>query len=98
MAAAARGRGCSATTIIGQGKQAFALADAFCEQARIRTDELFGRLWTNTDDTDKGGRAPVLDGDFTWLEAGVIDQSEGTGPWIAAAGPSEHETVHRTYR
>ena len=45
-------------------------------------------------------RPQVLDGDFTWLEEGVLDQSEGTGPWIApwAPGPSEHETVHRTYR
>jgi hypothetical protein len=30
----------------------------------------------------------------------VLDQSEGTGPWISpwTAGPSEHESVHRTYR
>jgi hypothetical protein len=30
----------------------------------------------------------------------VLDQSEGTGPWIAtwAPGPSEHDTVRRDYR
>ena len=39
-----------------QGKAAFELADAFCQQARLRVDELFGRLWTNTDDTDKRRR------------------------------------------
>jgi len=83
-----------------QGKAAFELADAFCRQSRIRVDELFGRLWANTDDTDKDVAAAVLDGDFTWLEAGVIDQSEGTGPWIStwAPGPSEKKNVWRPYR
>lgn len=84
----------------GQGEEAFALADAFCAQARLRVEHLFERLWANTDDTDRRIAVRVLDGDFTWLEAGVLDQSEGTGPWIAswAPGPSEHETVHRHYR
>ncbi|MGW5237866.1 acyl-CoA dehydrogenase family protein [Monashia sp. NPDC004114] len=83
-----------------QGKAAVALADAFCEQARLRVDHLFERLWTNTDDNDGRIAARVLDGDFTWLEHGVLDQSEGTGPWIAAwtPGPSDHETVRRHYR
>jgi hypothetical protein len=83
-----------------QGQAAFALADAFCEQARLRVDHLFRRLWANTDDSDRQIAARVLDGDFTWLEAGVLDQSEGTGPWIAAwtPGPSEDETVRRHYR
>ena len=82
-----------------QGKAAFDLADAFCRQSRIRVDELFGRLWANTDDTDKDIAAATLDGDFTWLEAGVIDQSEGTGPWIStwSPGPSEHKNVWRPY-
>jgi hypothetical protein len=41
----------------------------------------------------------VLKGDHAWLEAGVIDQSEGTGPWISAweAGPSEKKNVWRPY-
>jgi alkylation response protein AidB-like acyl-CoA dehydrogenase len=84
----------------GHGEEAFALADAFCSQARLRVDHLFDRLWANTDDADRRIAARVLDGDFTWLEDGVIDQSEGTGPWIAAwtAGPSEVETVRRHYR
>ena len=83
-----------------QGDAAFALAEAFCEQARLRADHLFERLWANTDDTDRRIAGRVLDGDFTWLEDGVLDQSEGTGPWISpwATGPSEHESVHRTYR
>src|SRR3954452_18057270 len=83
-----------------QGEAAFALADAFCEQARLRVDHLFDRLWANTDDTDRRIASGVLDGNFTWLEDGVLDPSEGTGPWIAAwaPGPSEHESVGRHYR
>ncbi|WP_203337116.1 acyl-CoA dehydrogenase family protein [Nocardioides limicola] len=83
-----------------QGAEAVALADAFCDQARLRTEHLFERLWTNTDDIDRDLAGRVLDGDLTWLEAGVLDQSEGTGPWIAhwTPGPSEHETVRRRYR
>jgi len=82
-----------------QGKAAYDLAEAFCEQSRLRVEELFARLWANTDDTDKRIADRVLDGDFTWLEAGVIDQSEGTGPWIASwsAGPSERENLLRLY-
>jgi alkylation response protein AidB-like acyl-CoA dehydrogenase len=83
-----------------QGRAAYALADAFCAQARLRADGLFERLWTNTDDSDRRIARRVLDGEFTWLEAGVLDQSEGTGPWIAAwtPGPSQFETVRRRYR
>ena len=83
-----------------QGQGAYALADVFCAQARLRADHLFDRLWSNTDDTDQLIARRVLDGEFTWLEAGVLDQSEGTGPWIASwvPGPSDVETVRRHYR
>jgi alkylation response protein AidB-like acyl-CoA dehydrogenase len=83
-----------------QKQAAYALADAFCAQARLRADHLFDRLWTNTDATDRRIARHVLDGDCTWLEGGVLDQSEGTGPWIASwtAGPSKVETVRRHYR
>ncbi len=82
-----------------QGAAAFQLADVFCQQSRLRVEELFGRLWANTDDTDTEIAAAVLKGDHGWLEAGVIDQSEGTGPWISAweAGPSEKKNVWRPY-
>ncbi len=83
-----------------QGKAAYELAEAFCAQSRIRIEELFDRLWTNTDDVDLGVSTQVLDGGYAWLEAGVIDQSEGTGPWIATwePGESKAENVHRKYR
>ena len=33
----------------GEGKQAYELADVFCQQATLRVEALFHALWTNTD-------------------------------------------------
>ncbi|MPY37235.1 acyl-CoA dehydrogenase [Streptomyces adustus] len=81
------------------GREAYQLADAFCRQSRIRVEELFGRLWTNTDDIDRKVVKGVLAGTYEWLEQGIVDPS-GDGPWIADAtpGPSERENVHRPIR
>ncbi|MFD7440692.1 acyl-CoA dehydrogenase family protein [Streptomyces sp. NPDC059909] len=81
------------------GREAYQLADAFCRQSRLRVDELFGRLWANTDDLDRKVVKGVLAGTYTWLEQGVIDPS-GEGPWIADAtpGPAQRENVHRPIR
>ncbi|MFF3377903.1 acyl-CoA dehydrogenase family protein [Streptomyces sp. NPDC002680] len=81
------------------GREAYQLADAFCRQARVRVEELFGRLWTNTDDVDRAVVKGVLAGTYTWLEEGVVDLS-GEGPWIADAtpGPAKQENVHRPIR
>ncbi|MET7935773.1 acyl-CoA dehydrogenase family protein [Streptomyces sp. NPDC005322] len=78
------------------GVEAYQLADAFCRQARIRADELFGRLWTNTDEIDRKVVSGVLSGSYEWLEQGIIDPS-GDGPWIAdgTPGPSTKDNVHR---
>ncbi|UNZ21641.1 acyl-CoA dehydrogenase family protein [Streptomyces sp. 891-h] len=80
----------------GDGQAARQLADTFCRQSRLRVEELFGRLWSNTDDLDRKVVREVLDGSYTWLEEGVIDAST-EGPWIAdaAPGPSRKENVHR---
>ena len=79
-----------------QGQGAYELADAFCRQARIRVDELFERLWTNTDDVNRRLANRVMDDRYTWLEEGVLDPSI-EGPWIGEVhhGPSEEEDVHR---
>ncbi|MET4137186.1 acyl-CoA dehydrogenase family protein [Pseudarthrobacter sp. PvP090] len=83
-----------------KGASAYELAEAFCEQARVRVDEYFDQLWRNTDDGDHGLSRRVLAGDYVWLEAGILDQSEGTGPWIADASPraSVKTNLHRKYR
>ncbi|MBC9711731.1 acyl-CoA dehydrogenase family protein [Streptomyces sp. TRM66268-LWL] len=81
------------------GREAYQLADVFCRQSRIRVDELFNRLWTNTDDLDRKVVKGVLSGAYEWLESGIVDLS-GDGPWIADAtsGPSKVENVHRPIR
>ncbi|MEU1628306.1 acyl-CoA dehydrogenase family protein [Streptomyces sp. NPDC020096] len=81
------------------GKEAYQLADAFCRQARIRIEEHFDRLWTNTDTIDRRLVKAIMSGAYTWLEEGVIDPS-GDGPWIgdAAPGPSARDNVHRPIR
>jgi hypothetical protein len=66
-----------------QGEQAYQLADAFCQQATLRVEALFHGLWANCDSIDVALAQGVLEGRYTWLEEGIIDQSEGTGPWIA---------------
>ncbi|MHB1490905.1 MAG: acyl-CoA dehydrogenase family protein [Cellulomonas sp.] len=82
------------------GASAYALADAFCRQSRVRVDDLFRQLSHSTDASDRALARAVLDGKVRWLEHGVMDPSEGTGPWIAAtgSGPSTRENVRRRYR
>ncbi|MFF9352118.1 acyl-CoA dehydrogenase family protein [Streptomyces sp. NPDC014734] len=81
------------------GREAYRLADTFCRQSRVRTEELFTRLWSNTDEQDRRMADGVLSGAYTWLEEGVLDPS-GDGPWIADAtpGPSARDNVRRPVR
>ncbi|MEU1854169.1 acyl-CoA dehydrogenase family protein [Streptomyces sp. NPDC019990] len=81
------------------GREAYQLADVFCRQSRIRVEELFNRLWANTDDVDRTVVKGVLSGTYEWLEQGIVDPSTD-GPWIADAtpGPSRRENVHRPIR
>ncbi|MFG2559379.1 acyl-CoA dehydrogenase family protein [Streptomyces sp. NPDC048496] len=81
------------------GREAYQLADAFCHQSRIRVEELFTRLWSNTDQLDRHVVDGVLSGAYLWLEEGVVDPS-GEGPWIADAtpGPATKDNVHRPIR
>ncbi|KAA9154436.1 acyl-CoA dehydrogenase [Amycolatopsis acidicola] len=73
------------------------LADVFCRQSRLRIENLFDALWDNTDDADYELTSRVLDGRYGWLEEGIFDPSEGTGPWIAdwRAGASAEQSVAR---
>jgi alkylation response protein AidB-like acyl-CoA dehydrogenase len=82
-----------------EGEQAYELADAFCQQATLRVEALFHALWANTDGTDVRLANDILEGRYTWLEQGIIDQSEGTGPWIAPwePGPSTEPNLARRF-
>ena len=79
-----------------RGSVAVELAGLFCAQAKLRAEELFGQLWSNTDAADSALARHVLAGRYSWLEDGIIDPSI-PGPWVARAepGPSEAEDVHR---
>lgn len=65
------------------GQRACELAETFCEQSALRVEALFHALWDNTDGSDVALTRNLLEGHYRWLEDGIIDQSEGTGPWIA---------------
>jgi hypothetical protein len=82
-----------------RGQQSYELAEAFCQQATLRVEALFDALWTNTDSTDAALARNVLKGRYTWLEDGIVDQSEGTGPWIAhwEAGASTEADLARRF-
>jgi alkylation response protein AidB-like acyl-CoA dehydrogenase len=82
-----------------RGEQSYELADAFCQQATLRVEALFEALWSNTDSTDAALARNVLKGRYTWLEDGIVDQSEGTGPWIAhwEAGASTESDLARRF-
>lgn len=73
------------------------LADVFARQARLRVERLFDALWRNTDGVDEALAKAVLAGEHTWFEADVLDQSEGTGPWIAPppSGPPAENVARR---
>ncbi len=77
----------------------YELADVFCQQARLRIEKLFDALFSNTDDVDYKTAVATLDGRYSWLESGIIDPSEGTGPWITSwePGPSTADNLARRY-
>ena len=65
------------------------LADAFCEQARVRVEALFTALWHNSDASDRKLARKVLEGRYAKLEQGVRLVRRDL-PWVAPwrVGPS----------
>jgi alkylation response protein AidB-like acyl-CoA dehydrogenase len=66
------------------GRSAVQLADAFCAQSRARVETLFRELRGSTAASDQRLARAVMAGLLRWVEDGILDTSEGTGPWIAA--------------
>lgn len=89
--------GCVRAQRDGADGTAVELADAFCRQARGRTERLFDELWHNCDDSDRTLARGVLDDRYTWLEEGILDPSI-EGPWIAQEGGVAKPDVHRVIR
>jgi hypothetical protein len=86
---------CAYALTVGQehperAEEAIELADLFCRQARRRVETLFTALWANEDEASYAAAQRVLDGQYTWLEEGVIDPS-GEGPMLSDS-PSEPAT------
>lgn len=81
------------------GQQAYELAEAFCAQATLRVEALFQALWDNTDTGDVALTRNLQRGRYAWLKDGIIDQSEGSGPWIAhwEEGPSTEVNLARRF-
>ncbi len=72
------------------------LADLFCRQARLRVDELFTGLWSNTDSVDVAAAKRIVAGRYASLEDGVLTPPADL-PWVARwePGPSAAEDVRR---
>ncbi len=72
------------------------LADAFCEQARVRVDALFTALWHNSDTSDRKLARNVLEGRYTTLEEGIRHVRDDL-PWVAPwkLGPSTKPDLRR---
>lgn len=72
------------------------LADAFCEQARVRVGALFTALWHNSDSSDRKLAKKVLQGRYTTLEDGIRHVRDDL-PWVAPwhLGPSTKPDVRR---
>jgi alkylation response protein AidB-like acyl-CoA dehydrogenase len=85
-----------ARTERGTAPEGVELADLFCQQARVRIEELFDGLWRNTDAADVALAKKVLAGNYTRLEGGVLPPPS-EGEWVATwtSGPSTVEDIRR---
>jgi hypothetical protein len=78
-----------------EAERAVELAELFCRGARRRVDRLFHELWANDDTGAYAAAQRVLRGDYTWVEAGILDPS-GDGPMIpepATAGETARQAA-----
>jgi alkylation response protein AidB-like acyl-CoA dehydrogenase len=80
-----------ANALARQGnKQATALADLFCREARVRIDRLFDAFYGSDDRAMYRVAQQVLRGEHAWLETGIISPLEDS----AEPAPAENKTEH----
>jgi alkylation response protein AidB-like acyl-CoA dehydrogenase len=72
-----------------EGESAVELAELFCRGAERRVDNYFHDLWRNDDAENYESAQRVLEGRYTWAEAGVID------PWTLAPQIGASDDIHR---
>ena len=71
-------------------EEAVRLADLFCRQARRRVDALFGAMDANDDARLYRTAREILDGDFLWLEEGIVGLQENLAvPDLPGVGPAD---------
>ena len=78
-----------AMMLAGRGqKEAIALADTFCREARLRIDDLFDNFYGANDDNMYKLAMSVLRGEHAWLEQGIASGDTEMGSADSDAGPS----------
>jgi hypothetical protein len=87
---------CSRAVMLAKGgrKEAIALADTFCREARLRVDEHFQNLYGPNDENMYKLAMAVLKGEHAWLEHGIaaadsemgLPESEGSMSQIHGTG------------
>ncbi|MGF1472479.1 MAG: acyl-CoA dehydrogenase domain-containing protein [Rubrobacteraceae bacterium] len=69
-----------------QDERPVKMADLFCHSSRRRVNSLFAGLFHNDDSHIYKMAREVLDGEHTWLEAGIIGLEEGSMTPVTDAG------------
>jgi hypothetical protein len=87
-----------AQMLVAQGSAdasgAIDLAELFCRGSRRRVEHLFHDLMHNDDAHNVETAQRVLEGQFLWAEAGIIDPA-GDGPMLGLPSPEGAVNVHR---
>jgi hypothetical protein len=67
-----------------EGRGAVELADLFCRMGRRRVKRLFEDLWSNDDERKYRAAVGVLEGQYAWLEKGILGLA---GRPVSASAP-----------
>ena len=77
-----------AMMLAGRGqREAIALADTFCREARLRIDDLFDNFYGTNDDNMYKLAMSVLRGEHAWLEQGIASGDTEMGGADVDTGP-----------
>src|SRR5919198_1734077 len=79
-----------------EGPRALDLANLYSAHARLRIEEMLRALWRNTDAADGVVAKRLVNGEYAWLEEGILPLPEA-GAWVSRwePGPSTETDVSR---